>query len=113
MPNFQLRGPDGVLSTQPPPSTPTVRNRAFRLVVASVKWAGASGVYAAITHPVLSGPALKRISESVIEKLIVTDTIPLGSEASDHKKLHVVSVARMIGEAIRRINNEESVSGLF
>ena len=75
--------------------------------------AGASGVYAAITHPVLSGPALKRISESVIEKLIVTDTIPLGSEASDHKKLHVVSVARMIGEAIRRINNEESVSGLF
>jgi ribose-phosphate pyrophosphokinase len=75
--------------------------------------AGASGVYAAITHPVLSGPALKRISESVIEKLIVTDTIPLGSEASDHEKLHVVSVARMIGEAIRRINNEESVSGLF
>jgi ribose-phosphate pyrophosphokinase len=75
--------------------------------------AGASGVYAAITHPVLSGPALKRISESVIEKLIVTDTIPLGSEASDHKKLHVVSVAGMIGEAIRRINNEESVSGLF
>ena len=74
---------------------------------------GASSVYAAITHPVLSGPALKRISESVIEKLIVTDTIPLRPEASDHEKLHVVSVARMIGEAIRRINNEESVSGLF
>ncbi|MEE3327088.1 MAG: ribose-phosphate pyrophosphokinase [Myxococcota bacterium] len=75
--------------------------------------AGASSVYAAITHPVLSGPALKRISESVIEKLIVTDTIPLRPEASDNEKLHVVSVARMIGEAIRRINNEESVSGLF
>ena len=75
--------------------------------------AGASSVYAAITHPVLSGPALKRISESVIEKLIVTDTIPLRAEASSHEKLHVVSVARMIGEAIRRINNEESVSGLF
>ena len=75
--------------------------------------AGASGVYAAITHPILSGPALKRISESVIEKLIVTDTIPLSPEASDNEKLHVVSVARMIGEAIRRINNEESVSGLF
>lgn len=75
--------------------------------------AGASSVYAAITHPVLSGPALKRISESVIEKLIVTDTIPLRPEASDHEKLHVVSIARMIGEAIRRINNEESVSGLF
>jgi len=74
---------------------------------------GANSVYAAITHPVLSGPALKRISESVIEKLIVTDTIPLRPEASDHGKLHVVSVAQMMGEAIRRINNEESVSGLF
>ncbi|MAI79796.1 MAG: phosphoribosylpyrophosphate synthetase [Deltaproteobacteria bacterium] len=74
---------------------------------------GANSVYAAITHPVLSGPALKRISESVIEKLIVTDTIPLRPEAADHEKLNVVSIARMIGEAIRRINNEESVSGLF
>lgn len=74
---------------------------------------GANSVFAAITHPVLSGPALKRISESVLEKLIVTDTIPLRPEASDHEKLHVVSVARMMGEAIRRINNEESVSGLF
>ena len=74
---------------------------------------GANSVYAAITHPVLSGPALKRISESVIEKLIVTDTIPLRPEAADHEKLNVVSIAPMIGEAIRRINNEESVSGLF
>ncbi|MBW2384882.1 MAG: ribose-phosphate pyrophosphokinase [Deltaproteobacteria bacterium] len=74
---------------------------------------GATDVYAAITHPVLSGPALKRISESVLGELIVTDTIPLRGEASGHEKIHVVSVAHQIGEAIRRINNEESVSGLF
>jgi ribose-phosphate pyrophosphokinase len=74
---------------------------------------GATGVYAAITHPVLSGPALKRISESTLSELIVTDTIPLRGEAAGHEKIHVVSVAHQIGEAIRRINNEESVSGLF
>ncbi|MBW2232849.1 MAG: ribose-phosphate pyrophosphokinase [Deltaproteobacteria bacterium] len=74
---------------------------------------GATGVFAAITHPVLSGPALKRISESVLGELIVTDTIPLRGEANGHEKIHVVSVAHQIGEAIRRINNEESVSGLF
>ncbi len=75
--------------------------------------AGATGVYAAVTHPVLSGPALKRISESALEKLIVTDTIPLRRDAADHGKIKVVSVAGQIGEAIRRINNEESVSSLF
>lgn len=75
--------------------------------------AGATDVYAAITHPVLSGPALKRVSESVLEQLIVTDTIPLRPEADGHQKITVVSIADQIGEAIRRINNEESVSGLF
>lgn len=64
-------------------------------------------------HAVLSGPALKRITESPIEELIVTDTIPLRPEAVDNEKLYVVSVANQIGEAIRRINNEESVSSLF
>ena len=75
--------------------------------------AGAVRVLAAITHPVLSGPALKRISESVLSELVVTDTIPLRPDAADHDKIKVVSVARHIGEAIRRINNEESVSSLF
>ena len=74
---------------------------------------GATSVYAAITHPVLSGPALKRISESALEKLIVTDTIPLRPEATENSKIMVVSVAEQLGEAIRRINNEESVSSLF
>jgi ribose-phosphate pyrophosphokinase len=79
----------------------------------SLMGAGATSVCAAITHPVLSGPALKRISESVLKEVIVTDTIPLRQEALDNEKLHVVSVAGQIGEAIRRINNEESVSSLF
>jgi len=75
--------------------------------------AGATGVYAAITHAILSGPALKRINESPLEELIVTDTIPLRPEAQDCGILHVVSVAQLLGEAIRRITNEESVSSLF
>jgi ribose-phosphate pyrophosphokinase len=74
---------------------------------------GATAVHAAITHPVLSGPALKRISEAPLTQVIVTDTIPLRPEAVDLGKIHVVSVAAPIGEAIRRINNEESVSSLF
>jgi len=74
---------------------------------------GATAVHAAITHPVLSGPALKRISEAPLTQVIVTDTIPLRPDAVDIGKLHVVSVAAPIGEAIRRINNEESVSSLF
>jgi ribose-phosphate pyrophosphokinase len=74
---------------------------------------GASGVSAAITHPVLSGPALKRIQESSLETLIVTDTIPLRPDFRDCERIHVVSVAHQLGEAIRRINNEESVSSLF
>ncbi len=75
--------------------------------------AGATKVFAAITHPVLSGPAIKRIGESDLEKLIVTDTIPLRQEAEENSKIKVVSVAEQLGEAIRRINNEESVSSLF
>ena len=75
--------------------------------------AGASAVYAAVTHPVLSGPAIKRINESPLRELVVTDTIPLRPDARDSAKLHVASVASLLGEAIRRINNEESVSSLF
>ncbi len=74
---------------------------------------GAKSVYAAITHPVLSGPAVKRIAESPLKELIVTDTIPVQPEVRDAAHVHVVSVANLLGEAIRRINNEESVSSLF
>jgi len=75
--------------------------------------AGAESVYAAIAHPVLSGPAIKRLIESPLTELIVTDSIPLRTEARDCGKIHVVSIATHMGEAIRRINNEESVSSLF
>ena len=74
---------------------------------------GARSVSAVITHPVLSGPAIKRISESPLKELVVTDTIPLSSAAKDCEKLKVVSVSSLLAEAIRRINNEESVSSLF
>ncbi len=75
--------------------------------------AGARSVCAAITHPVLSGPAIRRLVESPLEALITTDTIPLRDEAKDCAKIQVVSTAQLLGEAIRRINNEESVSSLF
>jgi ribose-phosphate pyrophosphokinase len=79
----------------------------------ALKEAGAAGVYAAITHPVLSGPAVKRILESPIQELIVTDSIPLRDDAAECAKIKVESIAALLGEAIRRINNEESVSSLF
>jgi ribose-phosphate pyrophosphokinase len=74
---------------------------------------GARSVAAVITHPVLSGPAIKRIAESPLREIVVTDTIPLSPEATDCDKLYVVSIAPLLSEAIRRINNEESVSSLF
>jgi ribose-phosphate pyrophosphokinase len=79
----------------------------------ALKDAGASAVSAAITHPVLSGPAIKRINESPIEQLVVTDTVPLREDAKNCEALHVVSIAPLLSESIRRINNEESVSSLF
>jgi ribose-phosphate pyrophosphokinase len=74
---------------------------------------GANSVSAVITHPVLSGPAIKRVAESPLRELVVTDTIPLSTAARDCEKLKVVSIAPLLAEAIRRINNEESVSSLF
>jgi ribose-phosphate pyrophosphokinase len=74
---------------------------------------GAWRVLAAITHPVLSGPAVRRIEESPLERLITTDTIPLREEAESCAKISVVSVSHLLGESIRRIHEEESVSTLF
>lgn len=73
---------------------------------------GAKKVYACCTHPVLSGPAIERIKESVIEKLVVTDTIPLTPD-KQIDKIEVVSVAPLFAEAIKRIYQNESVSKLF
>ena len=74
---------------------------------------GARKVYAAITHPVLSGQARSRIRESHMEKLIVTNTIPLNEESLETDKIEVLSVAELFGEAIRRIHEGSSVSSLF
>ncbi len=73
---------------------------------------GAKKVYACATHAVLSGPAVERIENSVIEKFVVTDTIPL-TEEKKTDKMEVVSVAPIFAEAIRRIHLNESVSILF
>ena len=73
---------------------------------------GALSVYAAATHAVLSADAIERIEKSPIEKLIVTDTIPL-RDKNKSDALEVISVAEIFGEAIKRINREESISSLF
>jgi ribose-phosphate pyrophosphokinase len=75
--------------------------------------AGARRVLAYAVHPVLSGPAIQRINESVIEQLVVTNTIPLAGAARDCKKITQLSVARILGEAIRRIYSADSLSSLF
>jgi ribose-phosphate pyrophosphokinase len=74
---------------------------------------GSSTIYACCTHPVLSGPAIERITHSPIEQLVVTNTIPLREEAKKCPKIKVLSVADLLGETIKRIYNSDSVSTLF
>ena len=74
---------------------------------------GASAVYAIATHPILSGPAVERIVASPLEKVIVTDTIPLEPIAEDAGKFTVISVSSLFAEAIRAIHHHDSVSRLF
>lgn len=81
--------------------------------VEALKREGAESVLAACTHPVLSGPAWERITESDLEMLIVTNTIPLGEKMASLEKVKVLSVAELFGEAIQRINQGKSVSSLF
>ena len=74
---------------------------------------GAARVLAAGVHPVLSGPAVDRLTSSVVEQVIVTDTTPLGERAAACEKVRQLSVAELLGEAIRRIHEAKSVSSLF
>jgi len=78
----------------------------------ALRKAGATTVMAAITHAVLSGPAIRNVDRSPLKQLIVTDTIPLRNHQR-HPKIKVLSVAPVLAEAIRRIHHEESVSSLF
>ncbi len=78
-----------------------------------LKEMGAQEVHACCSHPVLSGPAIERLENSCIKSLVVTNSIPLNGKAEKCKKIQVLSVSALLGEAIRRINSEDSVSYLF
>ena len=75
--------------------------------------AGARRVFAGATHAVLSGPAMQRLADSKLEELVVTNTIPLGGKEELWDRIRVLPVAPLLGEAIRRIHWDESVSSLF
>ena len=79
----------------------------------ALKNAGAERVLACAVHGVLSGPAIERIENAPVDQLIVTNTIPLRPEAQPCRKIVVLSVARLLGQAIRSIHEETSVSSLF
>ena len=79
----------------------------------ALKQNGAAAIYACATHGVLSGPAIDRINGSMIEEVVLTDSIPLGEKSARTSKVKVLSVAPLLAEAIRRIHEDESVSSLF
>ena len=79
----------------------------------ALKENGAKAVKAYITHPVLSGPAIKRLEKSSIDELVVTNSIPLSQDAEKCSKIRVISLANIIAECITRLSNEESLSELF
>jgi ribose-phosphate pyrophosphokinase len=79
----------------------------------ALKERGAKRVFAYATHPVFSGSALQNITESVIDEIIVTDSIPLTKEIAATGKVSVLTLSGMLAEAIRRISNEESISAMF
>ena len=81
--------------------------------VTALKEDGAVRVVAYITHPVLSGPAVSRINDSLLDELVVTDTIPLSEEAKASPRIRQLSVSQLLAETMRRISDEESVSSLY
>jgi ribose-phosphate pyrophosphokinase len=75
--------------------------------------AGAVGVKAAISHPVLSGAAIENLNKSSIQELVVTDSIQLSPEARSCERITQLGLAELFGKAIRRIHNDDSISALF
>ncbi|WP_286267763.1 ribose-phosphate pyrophosphokinase [Thalassotalea atypica] len=80
---------------------------------AALKDHGAKNVYAYATHPVLSGNAVQNLKDSVIDEVIVTDSIPLSPELKKLKNVRQLTLSGMLSEAIRRVSNEESISAMF
>lgn len=74
---------------------------------------GARAIYACCSHPVFSGPAVERIEKSPLTEVVVTDSIPLSAKGAACKKIKVLSIAELLGKAIKSINEETSVSSLF
>jgi ribose-phosphate pyrophosphokinase len=74
---------------------------------------GAKRIVACATHPVLSGPAIQRIKDSALDEVVVSNSIPLSAEAASSGKIRQISIAKLLGEAIRRIHHSDSVSSLF
>jgi ribose-phosphate pyrophosphokinase len=103
-----VRGKDAILVDDIIDTAGTLTHAARALIDA-----GARTVSAACSHGVLSGPAVERIQNSPLTELIVTDTIPLRPEAKACGKIKQLSVARILGEAIKRIHHGDSISSLF
>jgi len=78
-----------------------------------IKERGAKKIYVGATHGVLAGQALERLSNVPIDEIVITDTIPLGDKAKEFVNIKVLTVSAMLGEAIKRIHRNESVSSLF
>ncbi|WP_028294723.1 ribose-phosphate pyrophosphokinase [Oceanobacter kriegii] len=79
----------------------------------ALKEFGAEKVVAYCTHPVLSGPAVERLSNTELDELVVTDTIPLSEAARATGTIRQLTIAGLLAEAVRRVNNEESISAMF
>ncbi len=79
----------------------------------ALKEEGARRVYAYCTHPVLSGVAIRNISNSALDRLVVTDTIPLSEAGAQCEKIRQISLSHMLAEAMHRLNTEESLSSMF
>nr|WP_246624843.1 ribose-phosphate pyrophosphokinase [Oceanobacter mangrovi] len=79
----------------------------------ALKEFGAEKVVAYCTHPVLSGPAIERLSNTELDELVVTDTIPLSEAARATGNIRQLTIAGLLAEAVRRVNNEESISAMF
>lgn len=78
-----------------------------------LKEKGAKNIFAYVTHPIFSGNSIKNIERSMIDEIVVCDTIPLQKKTKNIKKIRLLSLSKILAEAIRRISNEESISSMF